>query len=122
MKTSVMRAVLVLAFSLLGAAGAFAQKGTPDAPMPPDQGTHPGAQKAPLPTMPSTVRGDVLSVEEATDGAFYTVRDPSGKEVRLHVSKETRIDGALRVGDKIEAQTNPSGHAVSIEKSSENPR
>ena len=94
MKTRVARTLLILTFSLLWVAVAFAQKATPDASMPSDQGTQPGAQKAPLPTAPSTLRGELLNIEGATDGAFYTVKDTSGKEVRLHVTKETRIDGA----------------------------
>ena len=66
-----------------------------------------------------TVTGDLLKIE----GEFYVVKEMSGKEIRLHVDKTTALDGAIKVGDKVEVQaTEPprpykSGfvdHAVSI--------
>jgi hypothetical protein len=57
-----------------------------------------------------TVQGEVLRIE----GEFYVVKEASGKEVRLHVNKDTRLDGAPKAGDKIEAQTTADGHATSI--------
>ena len=68
---------------------------------------------------PKTVKGDLLKIE----GEFYVVKEMSGKEIRLHVDKTTALDGAIKVGDKVEVQaTEPprpykSGfvdHAVSI--------
>ena len=58
------------------------------------------------------VKGDVLM----TEGEFYIVKDITGHEVRLHVNKETKLDGMVKVkvGDKIEARVTPEGHAVSI--------
>lgn len=64
--------------------------------------------KAPTPEL--TVKGDVLMIE----GEFYTVRDSTGHQVRLHVNKETKSDGRFKVGDKIEAMATPEGHARSI--------
>jgi hypothetical protein len=57
-----------------------------------------------------TVKGEILKVE----GENYTVKDASGKEVRLHVDKTTKTSGPLKVGDKIEAEATPEGHANSI--------
>ena len=56
------------------------------------------------------IKGDLLKI----DGEFYVVKDASGKEVRLHVDKTTKVEGALKAGDKIEAQASEKGHALSI--------
>lgn len=56
------------------------------------------------------VKGDVLM----TEGEFYIVKDITGHEVRLHVNKETKMDGKVKAGDKIEARVTPEGHATSI--------
>jgi len=56
------------------------------------------------------VKGDVLM----TEGEFYIVKDITGHEVRLHVNKDTKLDGKVKVGDKIEARVTPEGHATSI--------
>jgi hypothetical protein len=57
-----------------------------------------------------TVTGEILKVE----GENYTIKDASGKEVRLHVDKTTKTHGSLKVGDKVEAEATPEGHATSI--------
>ena len=57
-----------------------------------------------------TIKGEVLKI----DGENYLVKDAAGKEVKLHVSSETKKDGDVKVGDKIEAQADASGHATSI--------
>jgi hypothetical protein len=75
MKIGAMKTILVLGFSLVWIAGASAQKG-PESPVQSEQ----GAQKAPMPMGASTIQGELLKIEGATDGAFYTVKDPSGKE------------------------------------------
>lgn len=56
------------------------------------------------------VTGDLLKVE----GEFYVVKDMAGKEIRLHVDKTTKLDGAIKVGDKVAAQATEKNHAVSI--------
>lgn len=56
------------------------------------------------------VRGDVL----LTEGEFYIVKDVTGHEVRLRVNKETKLDGTVKVGDKIEARVTSEGHATSL--------
>ena len=57
-----------------------------------------------------TIKGDVLKV----DGENYTIKDASGKEVRIHVDKTTKTQGTLKVGDKVEAETTAEGHAISV--------
>ena len=56
------------------------------------------------------VKGDVLLKE----GEFYVIKDITGHEVRVHVSSETKLDGAIKTGDKIEAKVTSDGHAISI--------
>ena len=57
-----------------------------------------------------TVSGEILKIE----GENYVVKDETGKEVKLHVNTETKKEGTIKVGDKIEAQADASGHATSI--------
>jgi hypothetical protein len=59
------------------------------------------------------IKGDLLKIE----GEFYVVKDAAGKEVRLHVDKTTKMEGAVKEGDKIEAQATDKGHAMSIKPS-----
>lgn len=61
----------------------------------------------------SNVKGDVLYWE----GEELVVKEVSGREVRMHVNGETKIEGIagrLKTGDKIDATVTPDGHAVSI--------
>jgi len=60
------------------------------------------------------VTGDLLKI----DGEFYVVKDASGKEVRLHVDKTSKLEGTPKPGDKIEAQASEKGHALSIKPAS----
>jgi hypothetical protein len=59
------------------------------------------------------ITGEVLKIE----GENYTVKDPTGAEVRLHVNNETNKEGDIKVGDKIQAKINPDGHATWIKAS-----
>ncbi len=61
------------------------------------------------------IKGDLLKI----DGEFYVVKDASGKEVRLHVDKTSKVEGAPKAGDKIEAQASEKGHALSIKPAGE---
>jgi translation initiation factor IF-1 len=56
------------------------------------------------------VKGSVLDQE----GDYYVVKEMSGHEVRVHVSKETKMEDRIKVGDKVEAQVTADGHAQSI--------
>ena len=65
------------------------------------------------PTAASAVNGDVLYWE----GEELVVKEVSGREVRLRVTTETKIEGVagrLKTGDKIAAQANSDGRALSI--------
>ena len=62
----------------------------------------PGSQTA--------IKGDLLKI----DGEFYVVKDMAGKEIRLHVDNTSKLDGAFKAGDKVEAQATEKNHAVSI--------
>ena len=76
--------------------------------------THADALEGSQPTAMSAVSGDVLYWE----GEELVVKEISGREVRLHVTAETKIEGVaggrLKTGDKIAAQVNSDGHALSI--------
>jgi uncharacterized protein YdeI (BOF family) len=66
-------------------------------------------------TMSPAVEGEVLKI----DGDSYFVKDISGKEVRLHVDRNTKKDGNITVGDEVLARTDDSwspGHAESLTK------
>lgn len=73
---------------------------------------HANVASAGLPASgPQMVKGDLLKIE----GDSYVVRDLKGKEVRLHVDQTTKQEGGtFKTGDKIEAQVNDRGHAVSM--------
>ena len=75
-----------------------------------DMGTSPGGATAKEASSAQTVSGEVLKIE----GENYVVKDAMGKEVKLHVSPETKKDGDIKIGDKIEAQADATGHALSI--------
>jgi hypothetical protein len=68
------------------------------------------ATPLPAPSSLQTVKGDILNIE----GDQVVVKDISGHEVRLHITKETRMD-RLKVGDKVNAMVTADGHAQSVE-------
>jgi hypothetical protein len=57
-----------------------------------------------------TVKGEVLRIE----GENYFVKDAAGKEIKLHVNAQTKKEGDIKVGAKVEAQADATGHATSI--------
>jgi hypothetical protein len=59
---------------------------------------------------PQSIKGDVLKIE----GEFYTVHDTAGHEVRVHVDKTTKLDGAFKTGDRVEAQVTDESHVLSM--------
>lgn len=65
------------------------------------------------PTAGTDIKGDVLYWE----GEELVVKEMSGREARLRVTNDTKIQGAsgrLKTGDKIAAQVTPDGQALSI--------
>ena len=90
------RSLLLLFGTLLFAMTAYAQQ--PTTPL------HPaGAQ---------TISGELLKIE----GETYVIRDAFGKEVRLRVDQNSKIEGSPKVGDRIEAKVMEGGWASSISK------
>ena len=94
------------AYAAQGQEGAGGISGQPSA----ETGMTPGspAQPAPDPSLtpgtagrPTTIEGEVLRIE----GDYYIVKDTSGKEVRLHVDKSTKLDGNITAHDLITART-----------------
>jgi hypothetical protein len=67
-------------------------------------------QNAPQGAAEQVVKGDVLLKE----GDEIIIKDISGHEIRVHVSPETKKDGVIKIGDKIEATVTREGHAISI--------
>ena len=67
-------------------------------------------EKTPITPGLQTVQGDVLKI----DGDSYVVKDMTGKEIRLHVDKTTKLEGDFKAGDQIEAQATEKDHALSI--------
>jgi hypothetical protein len=67
-----------------------------------------------LQSVTTFVHGEILQI----DGPYYTVKDQSGREVRLHVDgSTTKMDeAALQVGDRIAADVTPKGHVGLIVK------
>jgi uncharacterized protein YdeI (BOF family) len=114
MKRTLLFSALGTLLSLGLVAGAYAAQGQEGAgaasgQASPDTGMKSGspAQPAPGPTIsPGTagkaesIEGEVLRIE----GDIYVVKDTSGKEVRLHVDKSTKIDGNITAKDLIIAK------------------
>ncbi|MGQ0812533.1 MAG: hypothetical protein ACT4OO_15100 [Nitrospiraceae bacterium] len=65
---------------------------------------------APLATSASAATFDLVRIE----GDYYVVKDASGQEKRLHVSKDTDILAPVKPGDRIEAWVQSDGHAKTI--------
>ena len=91
----------------------------PASPGPAPPGTAPGSPGI-APTLPPplpeveklhTVKGEIVKVEHGA----YLVRDSNGKEVRLPLGKQTKLDMAgYMVGDEVEAQMTSAGEVVSL--------
>ena len=58
------------------------------------------------------VRGELLKI----DGDLYVVKEANGKEVKVQVDKETRIEPSLKPGDRVEVKVMPQGNIWSIKK------
>lgn len=63
------------------------------------------------------IRGEVLKME----GNSYLVKDETGKEIRMTVDKDSKVDQAFQVGDMITAQVSDQGVITVITKSVEAP-
>jgi hypothetical protein len=72
-----------------------------------------GAADFPQPAFPF-VKGVLMQIE----GDYYILQDAEGKNVRVHVDKSTKMDGAFRIGDVVEVQRTLPGHAIAIRPAS----
>jgi uncharacterized protein YdeI (BOF family) len=98
-----MKRFIAVAAMLLGLGIISASYAAEPSAKPSDMGKSASSAAQPL-------KGEVLKIE----GENYTIKDASGKEVRIHVDKTTKAEGTFKVGDKVEANTTAEGHATSI--------
>src|SRR5438093_749478 len=122
MKTITKIAVMAAAVMLSLGTSIYAVEPDPQAGKPRQDNVPAGDSPQPDPQQimkARSVTGELVKI----DGAFYVIKDASGKEIRLHVDKNTtkldkdraKMDREFKVGDKIEARMNPDGHASAIQ-------
>jgi len=122
MKTPTKIAMMAAAVMLTFGTATYAAEPEPQAGKPRQDNVPAGESPAPDPQQimkARSIQGELVKI----DGAFYVIKDSSGKEIRLHVDKNTtkldrdraKMDREFKVGDKIEARMNPDGHASSIQ-------
>jgi hypothetical protein len=122
MKTPIKIAVMAFAATLALGTSTYAAEPEPQAGKPRQDNVPAGDSPQPDPQQIMkirSVRGELVKI----DGAFYVIKDASGKEIRLHVDRNTtkldkdraKMDRDFKVGDKLEARMNPDGHASSIQ-------
>lgn len=94
--------LLFLVGALMLGMNAYAQ--APPGTTPPATALNPaGAQ---------TITGELLKIE----GETYVIRDGFGKEVRLRVDQNSKIEGSPKAGDRVEAKVLEGGWASSLSK------
>ena len=59
-----------------------------------------------------TIEGDLMKIE----GDVYIVADGPGNRVQLKLTKDTKVDGTYKIGDKIKAEFTPDGYATVLAK------
>ena len=76
------------------------------------EGLGSAAKETPASSAPAseTVEGEVLMVTEE----LIVVKDFNGKGTLLKVDKDTKRNGAVKVGDKVTAHVSQDGHAKSV--------
>lgn len=68
--------------------------------------------------MKGHIKGEVTKIE----GDMVTVKDAAGKDHMLHVDKtSTKKEGDIKVGARVEADADDSGHAKSIKVEAKKP-
>jgi hypothetical protein len=87
--------------------------GAPDMVRAVDSGSKPGAiSLAPEPSATS-IKGQVLTISPDA----LVLGTEGGGQVRLKLDKDTKIERALKVGDKVEAELGPERQAVNVKLS-----
>jgi ketosteroid isomerase-like protein len=56
------------------------------------------------------------------DGDVYIVADAPGKNVQLRFTKDTKVEGTYKIGDKIKAEFTPDGNVTFISKKAAPPQ
>ncbi len=88
----------LLIFVPLGAGG-----GTP---------AHADADSKTAASSPQSLKGEVVMLS----GELCVVKDATGKSVLFKVDKETRIDGSVKEGKKVEVSASSDGRALAIKE------
>ncbi len=65
-------------------------------------------------SFPQLMKGEVIMLA----GGVCVVRDATGKSVLFNIDKETKIEGSVREGKKVEVYASADGRALSIKEAS----
>jgi hypothetical protein len=110
MKTLLVMMMLgvVLTFGMQSIGHAVTSEPNPPAGAP--AGSEPPAERSG--TRLNLLKGEVLRI----DGQDYVIKDQTGKEVRIKTDSGTKIQGAPKAGDQIEAELSSDDRAAAIKK------
>lgn len=103
-------------FLLLLSTPGWSQDPGPPGKAPEARPSSPGIAPVLPPPLPEvqdihTIKGEIVRVERGA----YLVRDSNGKQIRLPIGKQTKVDTpAYLVGDEIEAAMTSAGEVVSM--------
>ena len=78
-----------------------------------DSGTRPGAAPSGPESSAVSIKGQVLRI----DIDALVLGTDGGGQVRLKMDKDTKVERALKVGDKVEAELGPERQAVNVKLS-----
>lgn len=73
-----------------------------------------GADSKSATSSPQLIKGEVVMLS----GEVCVVKDATGKSVLFKVDKETKIDGSVKEGKKVEVSASADGRALVIKESS----
>ena len=73
-----------------------------------------GADSKSTPSSPQSMKGEVVMLS----GEVCVVKDEAGKSVLFKVDKETKIDGSVKEGKKVEVSASADGRALAIKERS----
>jgi len=59
----------------------------------------------------ATVKGTLMTM----DGVYYSIKDTAGREIKLHVDANTKLDKVM-VGDKVRAYVNDGGYVTTLQR------
>ena len=77
--------------------------------------THPIADQT-IPTLPERLTEDIVKGRlMMIEGDYVMIKVTDGEEIKLHVDMNTKM-GEVRVGDKVKAYVNDSGHVTTLQR------